>query len=102
MPQKLLYIISRAPLSVLFVHDGVFQLKSDQLQGSVRDVGNAIKQYTKTYKALADFGVDDLYCLSSSLVARGLDSSDLIANVVVLNEGNVAKLINDQFRVFVF
>lgn len=119
--QKLLYIITQAPysnavgqealdailvgasfeqqVSVLFMHDGVFQIKHQQQSNQT---GGVLKQFTKTYRALADFGVEHLYVLESSLQARGLLLDELIVTPDVVNEADVSELLVQQHRVFTF
>jgi len=117
--KKLLYVITHAPysnangqealeamfvgsafdqqISVLFIHDGVFQIKSDQ------QVSNTpLKAFTKSYRALADHGIDQRYIFDSSLQARGLTVEDLIIQPTVLNAKGIADLVAQQFRVFTF
>jgi tRNA 2-thiouridine synthesizing protein C len=116
---KVLYVISRAPysnasgqealdailigtsfeldVSVLFISDGVFQLKQGQQPGD-----NGLKQFTKTYKALADFGVEKLYLHDLSMVARGLSESELTCATTTLDSLAVSALIADQAKVFTF
>lgn len=120
MANKLLYIISKAPyskaegqealeavmvaasfeqdVSVLFLHDGVFQIKSHQHTES----NGEIKEFTKAFRALGDFGVDKLYCLESSLNARGIELDHLIVKTDLLSETATSQLINQQNRVFTF
>ncbi len=84
-------------ISVLFVHDGVFQIKTDQ------DVsGSEIKQFTKTFQALGDFDVENLYAFDTSLVARGLSAEQLSCTVKVIDSKAVAQLIKQQHKVFTF
>jgi len=116
---KVLYVISRAPysnangqealdailigasfdldVSVLFISDGVFQLKQGQQSGD-----NGLKQFTKTYKALQDFGVEKVYLHDLSMVARGLHESELICAVTTLDSLAISTLIADQAKVFTF
>lgn len=118
---KLLYIIMQAPysnaagqealdailigaaleqkISVLFLHDGVFQILGGQQVDARED---SLKQFTKTYQALADFGVENLYVLSSSLSARGIQTKELIVEPSVLDDSAVSDLISQQYRVFTF
>ena len=124
--QKLLYIISQAPysnsvgqeaidailigasfeqeISVLFLHDGVFQIKSHQQAKSLQyaDDNYNLKQFSKTYRALPDFGVEKIYVLDSSLNARGLSQEELIVETVLLDNMAVNDLIKQQYRVFTF
>jgi len=84
-------------VSVLFVHDGVFQLKAKQDTSSAQ-----IKQYTKAFKALDDFGVENVYVHDLSLLARGVDETDLIINAKIIDAEKMRNLIAKQFRVFTF
>ena len=131
-PQKLLYIISQAPysnsagqeaidailigasfeqeVSVLFLHDGVFQIKSHQQEKSPQQIKSHqrtdnnynLKQFTKTYRALSDFGIENIYVLDNSLSARGLAQEELIVKTVLLDNMAVNNLIQQQYRVFTF
>jgi tRNA 2-thiouridine synthesizing protein C len=116
---KVLYVISRAPysnahgqealdailigasfdldVSVVFIADGVFQLKHGQHSGD-----SELKQFTKTYKALEDFGVENIYLHDLSMVARGLNESDLICVATTLDTLSISELIADQAKVFTF
>jgi len=117
--RKLLYVVTQPPysnavgqealdaaligasfeqrVSLLFVQDGVFQLKAGQDVG-----GTDIKEFTKTYKALGDFGIEQVYVHDLSMAARGLSESELMIDVNVIDKDAVTKLIADQFRVFTF
>lgn len=117
--KKLLYIFSRAPystadgqegldalligaafeqsVSVLFLHDGVFQLRAEQ--GS--DHGE-LKIFTKAFRALRDFGIDDCYVHDLSLTARGVEESELMCEVSPLASTQISQLIRQSDRVFTF
>jgi len=117
--QKILYVFTAAPysapngqegldavlmgtafeqdISVLFVHDGVFQIKSGQDTSASK-----IKQFTKTFQALGDFDVENLYVFDTSLAARGLSTEQLSCPVKVIDSSSVAKLIKQQHKVFTF
>lgn len=117
--QKILYVFTKAPystsngqegldavlmgaafeqdISVLFIHDGVFQIKSGQDTSA-----SEIKQFTKTFQALGDFDVDNLYVFDTSLAARGLSAEQLSCPVEVINSVEVAQLIKQQHKVFTF
>jgi len=117
--KKVLYIFSQAPysnstglegldavlvgaafeqqISLLFLNDGVFQLKKQQ------DVSSTpIKEYTKTFLALNDFEIDNAYTHDLSMQARGLQDSDLIIATRPLTSAQVSDLIAEQYRVFTF
>ena len=112
----------------LFLHDGVFQLKLGQAlydsssktldnsstkaldNSSTKALDNSskasnhsgLKAYTKTYMALGDFGIEDIYVHANSLAARGLDQDKLMINTKVLDSKAIAKLIKQYDRVFNF
>ena len=116
---KWLYVISNAPysnaygqealdailigasfeqaVSVLFIHDGVFQIKLGQGSSA-----SNIKEFTKTYKALADFGVQNIYVHDLSLLARGMTQDDLIIDTQGLNSTELSAMLSEQTRVFTF
>jgi len=116
--QKLLYVFTQAPysnsaglealdavligaafeqdISVLFIHNGVFQLNQNQ------SPNEGVKQFTKTYKALEDFGVDSVYVDRLSMASRGLDLTQLICPAVSLEPEQVTDLLSEQYRVFTF
>lgn len=118
-PRKLLYVFARGPysslsglealdaaligasfdqqVSVLFMYDGVFQLKNKQ---SV--AGSEFKQHTKMFKALRDFEIEQIYVHDLSLVARGLTLEDLMIESQAMTSEAIANLIKAQDKVFTF
>ncbi len=60
-------------VSVAFIDDGVFQLKTGQ------DTGDSdMKNFSPTYRALGDYDVTKLYVEEESLQERGLTRDDLL------------------------
>jgi len=116
---RLLYIFTKAPysnaagqegldavlvgatfeqeLSLLFLHDGVYQLKTEQ-----QSEEGGLKQFTKTYAALKDFGVEHVYTHDLSLIARGVKEEELIVVASSINTDQVRDLIARQDKVFTF
>lgn len=84
-------------IGLLFMHDGVFQLKNNQDSS-----GSTLKQYTKTFSALADFDVNTVYAHDLSLVARGLRTSDLMIAVQVVTAIELSAVISAYDKVFTF
>jgi len=84
-------------VSVLFLHDGVFQLKRGQDTSE-----SMLKQTTKTFGALKDFGIENVYVHDLSLLARGLEPTALMIDTQLLDSGGVQDLLQRQFRVFTF
>jgi len=83
--------------AALFMDDGVYQIKGQQ---NNRD--SAIKQYTKTFAALQDFGVEHIYAHSNALQKRGLSKQDLSIDVQLLDDEQISKLFHQQHRIFSF
>lgn len=84
-------------LSLLFIHDGVFQLLAGQ-----DTADSELKQFTRTFRALEDFGVQRLYVHDQSMCSRGLTVEQLSVQVSELDSAGVASLIQQQYRVFTF
>lgn len=84
-------------VSVLFMHDGVFQLNAKQ-----RTDGSALKQFTKAYSALEDFGVEAVLCHDLSLIARGLTQENLMRPVELASSEQVKMSIAAADKVFTF
>ena len=78
-------------VSMLFVDDGVYQLKKGQ------DTKESdMKNFSPTYRALEMYDVEKLYVDRESMEARGLTPDDLVVPVEVLNTGQVSDLIEEQ------
>lgn len=78
-------------VSVLFVDDGVYQIKKGQ---DTRAIG--VKNFSPAYGALATCDVEKLYVERESLKARGLGEGDLLVPVRVLGAKEVAELMDEQ------
>ncbi len=78
-------------VSMLFVDDGVYQLKKGQ------DTKESdMKNFSPTYRALEMYDVEKLYVDKESMEARGLTPEDLVVPVEVLNTAQVSDLMEDQ------
>ena len=84
-------------VALLFTHDGVFQVKSEQGRGA-----SQLKQYTKSFKALADFGIEETYVDGNSMQARGLGLEQIFVPARSLDVTGVASLIAACDEVFTF
>lgn len=60
-------------VSLAFVDDGVFQLKTAQDTGGI-----GLKNFTAAFRALGDYEVKRLYVERESLERRGLSAGDLM------------------------
>ena len=78
-------------VSVVFVDDGVYQLKKDQDTTAI-----GMKNFSKTYRALDDYDVEKIYVEQESLDARGLSEEDLIIDVDVVAAENLRAIMAQQ------
>ena len=78
-------------VSLVFMDDGIFQLKSDQNPSGLK-----MKNFSKTFRALADFDIEAVYVEAESLFVRGLRAEDLLIPVTVLPSDELAKLMSQQ------
>ena len=84
-------------VSVVFMDDGVFQLKQGQ---DTQDVG--MKNFSATFRALETYDVDQLFVERESLQKRGLSEHQLVVPVQVLSASTLSELIDQQDVVFNF
>lgn len=78
-------------ISMIFVDDGVYMLKSDQDTAAI-----GIKGFVKTLTALEDYDVEKLYVDKVSMEERGLTADDLAVNVEILDSQEIAKIMAEQ------
>ena len=78
-------------VSVVFVDDGVYQLKKGQ---STEEIG--MKNFSPTFRALDGYDVEKLYVEKESLEARGLSQEDLIVDVEVVGSEQLKELMAAQ------
>jgi tRNA 2-thiouridine synthesizing protein C len=84
-------------VSLVFVEDGVWQLKKGQ-----QTKGIETKNFSPTYRALDGYDVEKLYVERESLAARGLTEDDLLVDVTVLAAADLGKLMEEQDVVLSF
>ena len=78
-------------VSMVFVDDGVYQLKKDQ-----DTTGIGMKNFSKTYRALDDYDVEKIYVEKESLDKRGLSEDDLIIPVEVVTTEGLREIMAQQ------
>jgi tRNA 2-thiouridine synthesizing protein C len=84
-------------VSVVFVDDGVYQLKK-----GMQTKGIATKNFSPTYRALDGYDVEKLYVERESLEARGLSEDQLLVDVEVLSSAQMGELMAQQDVVLSF
>ncbi len=78
-------------VSMVFVDDGVFQIKKEQETSGVK-----MKNFSPTFRALEGYDVEKVYVEKESLEARGLSEDDLVIPVEVLSFSELADLMDTQ------
>lgn len=78
-------------VSMLFIDDGVYQLKKEQNPESLE-----FKNFSKTYRALEMYDVENLFVERESLEQRGLAVDDLLVEVEVISGADVKSLVDDS------
>jgi len=84
-------------VSLLFVDDGVYQLKKGQDTKGIEQ-----KNFSPTYRALEGYDIEKLYVEKESMEARGLTEDDLVVPVEVLTREQVAELMDGMDVVLSF
>lgn len=75
-------------VALLFVDDGVIQLKKNQQPDTL-----ALKDTLAIFKALSIYDVNDLYVESESLAERGLDADDLLLPTINVPRREINRLM---------
>lgn len=78
-------------VSVVFMDDGVYQLKKDQDTAAI-----GMKNFSPTYRALEGYEVEKLYVEKESLEARGLTADDLVVPVEILSATELQDIMAAQ------
>ncbi len=78
-------------VSVVFMDDGVFQLKKGQDTAGIN-----MKNFSPTFRALDGYDVEKLYVEKESLEARGLTEDDLVVDVEILSTDELREIMAAQ------
>jgi tRNA 2-thiouridine synthesizing protein C len=84
-------------VSLVFVDDGVFQIKKDQ-----ETTGINMKNFSPTYRALEGYDVEKIYAEKESLESRGLSEDDLVIPVEILSSAKISELMDAQDVIVTF
>ncbi|OAN17090.1 sulfurtransferase [Photobacterium jeanii] len=84
-------------LQLFFVGDGVFQLLKHQQPNEILS-----RDYIATFKMLELYDIEQVFVCQQSLAARGLTEEDLLIDVTVLDEADVANQLHSCQRVLAF
>ncbi len=83
--------------SLFFLADGVFQVLGDQNASSIE-----IKDYLKTFSALAFYDIDNIYVCQQSLTERNLTANFHIDNVQVLTSEEFSQRLHQHNVIYRF
>jgi tRNA 2-thiouridine synthesizing protein C len=78
-------------VSVVFLDDGVYQLKKGQDTGAI-----GMKNFSPTFRALDDYDVEKIYVEKESMEARGLTEDDLVIPVEVVDSAGLREIMANQ------
>ena len=84
-------------VSMLFIDDGVYQLKKEQNPDGIE-----FKNFAKAFRALEMYDVEKLFVEQESLAERGLSVDDLLVDVEVISRAQTTELIDQQDVVLSF
>ena len=76
---------------MVFLDDGVYQIRSDQDTGAI-----GTKNFAKAFRALEMYDVEKLYVEKESMEARGMTEDDLSVAVEVKTAEEIARLMEEQ------
>lgn len=82
-------------VSLLFLDDGVFQLKKQQ-----NPENSQLKNTAPIFEALELYDVNQLYVEAESLEERNMEASDLVLDVTVLDRSDVTEILNQSEIVY--
>jgi len=82
---------------MLFIDDGVYQLKKEQAPEGIE-----FKNFSKTYRALEMYDVEKLYVEKESLEERGIGVDDMLVDVEVIPSTEVKALVDQHDVVLSF
>ena len=78
-------------VSVVFMDDGVYQIKNGQDTESI-----GMKNFSPAFRALEMYDVEKLYVERESMLDRGLSENDFLVPVEVLSSEQLGMLMNEQ------
>ena len=82
---------------LLFTAEGVLQLVKDQATAEL-----GIRDFSRTFGALRDYGIKEIYCRSDSMQRYGLEQDDLLLDVAIIDDQGIHQLIRNHDQVLTF
>ncbi len=84
-------------IALLFIDDGVFQLKKGQDTEAL-----GIKNHSPAYRSFAMYDVEKIYVSADDMAARGLEQRDLLVEVEQLSDARIKELMDEHDVIFSF
>jgi tRNA 2-thiouridine synthesizing protein C len=84
-------------ITVVFMDDGVFQLKSNQ-----NTQARSLKNFSQAFKALSLYEIENIFVDEDSLASRGLKKEDLMINVELVNTQKLTDIFKQQDAILNF
>ena len=78
-----------AECAVLFQGDGVYQLLKHQQPSRLGS-----KNFASTFGALADYGVDQIFCIDEDLATRQLGTDEFVITTTPIKQNTVCEFIS--------
>ena len=78
-------------VSIVFMDDGVFQIKKNQDSNSIE-----IKSIADSFKAFSIYDIESVFVEKTALLERHLNTEDLIIAVKVLESTELSQLMKEQ------
>lgn len=82
-------------VSLVFMDDGVLQLMRDQ-----QTAGIGMKNFSPSFKAWEDYEIQHVYVEQASLETRGMQASELLMDVEIIDAQQLAKVIESHQFIF--
>lgn len=82
---------------LIFVDDGVFQLKRDQNTAAL-----GVKNFSRAFPALELYELQRIVVERESMLTRGLELDDLLIDVEVCSTQQIAELLDDSDVIIAF
>ena len=91
----LMYSAFGVPVTLLFIGDGIFQLKKNQSTAPLQ-----LKNFSAIFRAMKDYDIDNVYADESAMTARSIQLEDLLIDVTPLDMQRQRQLIESADLVF--
>ena len=82
-------------VSLVFMDDGIFQIICDQQPAEI-----GMKNFSPAFLAWQDYEIENIFVEKESLQARGMEKSDLLIDVEIIDADQLGQLLEKQDFIF--